>query len=111
MQNLEDRQNSTVAMAKFLLPLRTFLAPVLLRAEVAAKRREANCAESPGVLLPPSPPAEKPTARQDQARQALPSIRLLLAQYRFNSLHDWHFEIFFIVAIIFHLTHVVLQGL
>jgi hypothetical protein len=36
---------------------------------------------------------------------------LLLAQYPFNSLHDWHFEILFIVAIIFHLTHIVLQGL
>jgi|tagenome__1003787_1003787.scaffolds.fasta_scaffold19541733_1 hypothetical protein len=30
------------------------------------------------------------TARQDQARQGLPSIRLLLAQYPFNSLHNWH---------------------
>jgi hypothetical protein len=33
-----------------------------------------------------------------------------LAQYRFNSLHDRHFEILFIVAIIFHLTDIVLQG-
>ena len=37
-------------------------------------------------------------------------IRLLLAQYSFNSLHDWHFEILFIVAIISHLTHIVLEG-
>jgi hypothetical protein len=41
--------------------------------------------------------------------ESLPSIRPLLAQYPFNSLHDWHFEILFIVAIIFHLAHIVLQ--
>ena len=61
--------------------------------------------------LPPSPPAEKTTARQDQAGQALPSIRLLLAQYPFNSLHNWHFEILFIVAIIIQLIHIVLEAL
>jgi hypothetical protein len=32
-------------------------------------------------------------------------------QYLFNSLHDWHFEILFIVAIILQLAHVFLQGL
>ena len=31
---------------------------------------EATCAESSGAFLPPSPPAEKATARQDQAGQA-----------------------------------------
>jgi hypothetical protein len=41
----------------------------------------------------------------------LPSIRLLLAQYPFNSLHDWHFEILFIVAIILHLVHIFLKRL
>src|SRR5256886_12849925 len=41
---------------------------------------------------------------------SLPSIRLLLAQYPFNSLHDWHFEILFIVAIICQLTHIVLEA-
>jgi hypothetical protein len=30
----------------------------------------ANCAGCSGALLPPSPPAEKDTARQDQARQS-----------------------------------------
>ena len=43
--------------------------------------------------------------------QGLPSIRLLLAQYPFNSLHNWHFEILFIVAIIIQLIHIVLEAL
>src|SRR5262249_24772406 len=29
-----------------------------------------------------------------------------LAQHPFNSVNDWHFEILFIVAIVFHLTHI-----
>src|SRR5262249_50103834 len=43
--------------------------------------------------------------------ESLPSIRLLLAQYPFNSLHNWHFEILFIVAIIIQLTHIALEAL
>jgi hypothetical protein len=43
--------------------------------------------------------------------ESLPSIRLLLAQYPFNSLHNWHFEILFIVAIIIQLIHIVLEAL
>jgi hypothetical protein len=39
----------------------------------------ANCAGCSGDLLPSSPPREKAAARQDQAGQGLPSIRLLLA--------------------------------
>src|SRR5262245_20163303 len=39
------------------------------------------------------------------------SIRLLLAQYRFNSLHDWHFEILFVIAIFLHLVHIFLKRL
>ena len=64
-----------------------------------------------GKVLPPSPPAEKSTASEDQTGQGLPSIRLLLAQYPFNSLHNWHFEILFIVAIIIQLIHIVLEAL
>src|SRR5262245_15083032 len=41
----------------------------------------------------------------------LPSIRLLLAQYPYNSFHDWHFEILFIVAIICQLIHILLEAL
>ena len=37
-------------------------------------------------------------------------LLLAPAQYLFNSLHDWHFEILFIVAIICHLTYFVLEG-
>jgi hypothetical protein len=43
--------------------------------------------------------------------ESLPSIRLLLAHYPFNSLHDWHFEILFIVAIICQLIHILLEAL
>jgi len=43
--------------------------------------------------------------------ESLPSIRLLLAHYPFNSLHDWHFEIVFIVAIICQLIHILLEAL
>src|SRR6516165_374168 len=43
--------------------------------------------------------------------ESLPIIRLLLAQYPFNSLCNWHFEILFIVAIIIQLTHIVLEAL
>jgi hypothetical protein len=41
----------------------------------------------------------------------LPCIRLLLAHYPYNSLHDWHFEILFIVAIICQLIHILLEAL
>jgi hypothetical protein len=43
--------------------------------------------------------------------ESLPSIRLLLAQYPYNSFHDWHFEILFIVAIICQLIHILLEAL
>src|SRR5262245_64328352 len=43
--------------------------------------------------------------------ESLPSIRPLLAQYPFNSLRNWHFEILFIVAIIIQLIHIVLEAL
>ena len=43
--------------------------------------------------------------------ERLPSIRLLLAQYPYNSFHDWHFEILFIVAIICQLIHIRLEAL
>jgi len=43
--------------------------------------------------------------------ESLPSTRPLLAQYPFNSHHDWHLEILFIVAITFHLAYIVLQSL
>ena len=43
--------------------------------------------------------------------ESLPSIRLLLAHYPFNSLHDWHFEILFIVAIICQLIHILLEAI
>jgi hypothetical protein len=36
---------------------------------------------------------------------------MLLAHYPFNSLHDWHFEILFIVAIIIQLIHILLEAL
>jgi hypothetical protein len=39
------------------------------------------------------------------------SIRLLLAQYPYNSFHDWYFEILFIVAIIVQLIHILLEAL
>jgi hypothetical protein len=42
---------------------------------------------------------------------ALAPRKRLLAQYPLNSRHDWHFEILFVVAIILHLTHIILQGL
>ena len=43
--------------------------------------------------------------------ESLPSIRLLPAQYPFNSLLNWHFEILFIVTIIIQLIHIVLEAL
>jgi len=43
--------------------------------------------------------------------ESLPSIRRLLAHYPFNSFHDWHFEILFIVAIICQLIHILLEAL
>jgi len=36
----------------------------------AAANDVSDCAGSSGALLPPSPPAEQATARQDQAGQA-----------------------------------------
>jgi len=36
---------------------------------------------------------------------------MLPAQYPFNSLHNWHFEILFIVAIVIELIHIVLEAL
>jgi len=38
-------------------------------------------------------------------------IRPLLAHYPYNSFHDWHFEILFIVAIICQLIHILLEAL
>jgi hypothetical protein len=49
--------------------------------------------------------------RHQPRRPALAKRRLLLAQYSFNSLHNWHFEILFIVAIIIQLIHIVLEAL
>jgi hypothetical protein len=37
--------------------------------------------------------------QQDATTGQIGGIRLLLAQYPYNSFHDWHFEILFIVAI------------
>src|SRR5262249_30652793 len=36
---------------------------------------------------------------------------LLLPQYPFDSLHNWHFEILFFIAIIIQLVHIVLEAL
>src|SRR6516162_6986582 len=80
---------------------------------------------APGLTAPPTwtPGLTAPSIWADSAVgimriaatapiiENLPSIRLLLAQYLFDSLHDWHFEILFIVAIILHLVHILLQGL
>jgi hypothetical protein len=49
--------------------------------------------------------------RHQPRRPPLAKRRLLLAQYSFNSLHNWHFEILFIVAIIIQLIHIVLEAL
>ena len=35
----------------------------------------------------------------------------LLAQYPYNSFHDWHFEILFVVAIIIQLIHILVEAL
>ena len=35
---------------------------------------------------------------------------MLLAHYPYNSFHDWHFEILFIVAIIVQLIHILLEA-
>jgi hypothetical protein len=68
-----------------------------------------------------SPPLGRPTRlpgralfcrrRHQPRRPPLAKRRLLLAQYSFNSLHNWHFEILFIVAIIIQLIHIVLEAL
>jgi hypothetical protein len=42
--------------------------------------------------------------------ESLPIIRLLLAHHPYNSFHDWHFEILFIVAIICQLIHILLEA-
>ena len=49
--------------------------------------------------------------RRHQPRRPPLAKRLLLAQYSFNSLHDWHSEILLIVAIISQLIHIILEAL
>ena len=41
-----------------------------LSAMAGRRKRRVDCPETSGNLLPPSPPAEKATARQDQAGKA-----------------------------------------
>jgi hypothetical protein len=43
--------------------------------------------------------------------ESLPSIGPLLAQYLFDSLHDWHLEILLVAAKIGHLAHIFFEGL
>src|SRR5215813_8285724 len=46
-----------------------------LSAMAGRRKRPVRCVGSSGDLLPPSPPAEKATARQDQARNACSNNR------------------------------------
>src|SRR5262245_26583375 len=70
---------------------------------------------TPGLIAPPtwagSAVGIMRIAATTPIIESLPSIRLLLAQYPFNSLHDWHFEILFIIAIFLHLVHFFLKRL
>jgi hypothetical protein len=43
--------------------------------------------------------------------ESLPSIGPLLAQYPFDSLHDWHLKILLVAAKIGHLAHIFFEGL
>jgi hypothetical protein len=43
--------------------------------------------------------------------ESLPNIRPLLAQYLFDSLHDWHLKILLVAAIIGHLSHILFEAL
>jgi hypothetical protein len=43
--------------------------------------------------------------------ESLPSIRSLLAQYLFDSLHDWYLKILLVAAKIGHLAHIFFEGL
>jgi hypothetical protein len=72
------------------------------------------CSESKRPPLPFAPP-HSATASCSKGRlirwESLPSIRSLLAQYLFDSLHDRHFKIFLVAAKIGHLAHIFFEGL
>jgi hypothetical protein len=43
--------------------------------------------------------------------ESLPNIRPLLAQYLFDSLHDWHLKILLVAAIVGHFAQIFFEGL
>src|SRR5262249_38691894 len=65
-------------------------------------------------MFPPTAPSQRcfmKTPATAPNVESLPSIRPLLAQYLFDSLHDWHLKILLVAAIIRHLAHIFFKRL